>query len=140
MKRYLSFSVADLTLAIPVDQVAEVAPVPPITRVPRPARHIEGLASLRGRTIPVMDLRKRLGLVNPVTSRHMRLIVVLPGGRHEPVGLIVDSVGEIFSVGETEGRAQADVPWVTEALLAGALEIQGRRVLLPDLARLVEFP
>ncbi|MBI4198902.1 MAG: chemotaxis protein CheW, partial [Chloroflexi bacterium] len=75
MQRYLAFTVAELNLAIPVDQVFEVAPVPPLTRVPRPARHIEGLATLRGRPLPVMDLRKRLGLVNPVMSPHTRMIV-----------------------------------------------------------------
>jgi purine-binding chemotaxis protein CheW len=139
MQRYLCFLVADLSLAIPVDQVTEVAPVPPITRIPRPARHIEGLATLRGRTIPVVDLRKRFGLVNPVTSHHTRMIVALPGGRDEPVGFIVDSVGEILSVGEAEGPAPLSVPWVAEGLLAGALEVQGRQVLLPDLAKIADL-
>ena len=139
MQRYLCFLVAELSLVIPVDQVAEVAPVPPITKIPRPARHIEGLARWRGRTIPVVDLRKRLGLVNPVTDHHTRMIVALPGPRGEPVGFIVDSVGEILSVGEAEGAAPVSVPWVAEGLLAGALEVQGRQVLLPDLAKIAEL-
>ncbi len=139
MKRYLAFTVADLPLAVPVDRVAEVAPVPAITRIPRAARHIEGLASVRGKPIPVMDLRKRLGLVNPVTSPRARLVVVLAREGGEPVGLIVDSVGEILSVGETERAARADVPWVAEGLLAGALEVQGRQLLLPDLTRLADL-
>ena len=138
MKRYLSFTVADLFLALPVDQVAEVAPVPPITRIPRPARHIEGLAILRSRPIPVVDLRKRLGLVNPVTGDHTRMIVALPGAQGELVGLIVDSVGEILSVGEGEGPAPVSAPWVAERLLAGTLEVHGRPVLLPDLAKIME--
>lgn len=139
MTRYLAFTVADLSLAIPVDQVAEVAPVPSITRVPRPAHHIEGLATLRGKAIPVVDLRKRLGLVNPVIGRHTRMIVALPEGRGEPMGFIVDSVGEILSVGEAECPANVSVPWVAEELLAGALEIEGRRVFLPDLGKLAEL-
>jgi purine-binding chemotaxis protein CheW len=136
MKRYLAFTVADLPLAIPVDHVSEVVEVPPITRIPRPARHIEGLASLRGKTIAVVDLRRRLGLVNPVTGRSTRMIVVLPGGRDEAVGLIVDSVGEILTPGETEPSGGASIPWVAEGLLTGALEVEGRQVLLPDLAKL----
>jgi purine-binding chemotaxis protein CheW len=138
MKRYLCFSVADLALAIQLDQVAEVVPVPPITKIPRPARHIEGLADLRGKPIPVVDLRKRLGLVNPAMSHHARLIVALPGGRKEPLGFIVDSVGEILSVSEAEAPTRAPAPWVDEGLLAGALEVHGRRVLLPDLAKILE--
>ena len=139
MARYLCFLVADLSLAIPVDQVAEVVAVPPITKIPRPAHHIEGLASLRGRTIPVVDLRKRLGLVNPATDHHTRMIVALPGPPGELMGFLVDSVGEILSVGEVEGAAPASIPWVAEGLLAGALQVQGRQVLLPDLTKIAEL-
>ncbi len=139
MQRYLAFTVAELNLAIPVDQVFEVAPVPPLTRIPRPARHIEGLTTLRGRPLPVMDLRKRLGLVNPVMSRHTRMIVAWPGGRRQLLGLIVDSVGEILSVGEVEGPARIPASWVDEGLLIGALDIQGQPVLLPDLVKIAEL-
>ena len=138
MKRFLAFTVADLVLAIQLDQVVEVVEVPPITKVPRPARHIEGLANLRGKTVPVVDLRKRLGLINPVTTSHARMIVALPGGRGEPMGFIVDSVGEILSVGEAEGPARVTAPWVDERLLAGTLEVHGRPVLLPDLVKIME--
>lgn len=139
MQRYLAFTVAELNLAIPVDQVFEVAPVPPLTRIPRPARHIEGLTTLRGRPVPVMDLRKRLGLVNPVMNRHTRMIVAWPGGRRQLLGLIVDSVGEILSVGEVEGPARIPASWVDEGLLIGALDIQGQPVLLPDLVKIAEL-
>ncbi len=138
MKRYLSFTVADLNLAIQLDQVFEVVEVPLITKVPRPARHIEGLANLRGKTVPVVDLRKRLGLVNPATTGTARMIIALPGGRGEPMGFIVDSVGEILSVGEAEGPARVTAPWVDERLLAGTLEVHGRPVLLPDLVKIME--
>lgn len=140
MQRYLAFTVAELNLAIPVDQVFEVAPVPPLTRIPRPARHIEGLTTLRGRPLPVMDLRKRLGLVNPVMSPHTRMIVAWPGGRRQLLGLIVDAVGEILSVGEVEGPARIPASWVDEGLLIGALDIQGQPVLLPDLVKIAEMP
>ena len=136
MQRYLSFLVADVALAIPVDQVAEVTPVPQITRIPRPAHHIEGLANVRGRAIPVMDLRKRFGLVNPETSLRTRLIVALPGGRDEPVGFIVDSVGEILSVSGSGASGQGPEAWTDEGFASASLEVQGRRLLLPDLARL----
>ena len=139
MPRYLCFFIAELSLAIPVEFVTEVSAVPPITRIPRPARHIEGLTDLRGRPIPVVDLRKRFGLVNPVTDQHTRMIVVLSGPSGQPVGFIVDAVGEILSVGEAEGAVPASVPWVAENLLAGALKIQGRQLLVPDLTKIVDL-
>ena len=136
MQQYLSFLVADLSLAIPVAQVAEVTSVPQITRIPRPARHIEGLATLRGRAVPVVDLRKRFGLVNPVTDNRTRMIIAFPGPHGEPVGLIVDSMGEILSVGESKAAATVSTPWMAEGLVTGAIEVQGRPVLLPDLAKI----
>jgi chemotaxis signal transduction protein len=86
-----------------------------------------------------VDLRKRLGLVNPVTGGTARMIVVLPGGRDEPLGLIVDAVGEILSVGEAESPRRVPAPWVDQGLLLGAFEVQGRQVLLPDLAKLADL-
>jgi purine-binding chemotaxis protein CheW len=139
MQRYLCFSVADLLLALQVDLVAEVASVPPITRIPRPAPHIEGLVAQRGRTIPVVDLRKRLGLVNPVIDHDTRMIVAFPGPQADPIGFIVDSVSEILSVGEAQGTASVSVPWVEGNVLTGVLEIQCQQVLVPDLAKIADL-
>ena len=138
MPQYLCFTVADLALAIQLDQVSEVVAVPPITRIPRPARHIEGLASLRGRAIAVVDLRKRLGLVNPAGMGDARMIVAAPGGQAQPLGFIVDTVGEILSVGDPGAAPRPPVPWLDERLLAGVLQVQGRPVLLADLVRMLE--
>ena len=136
MKRYLTFTVADLSLAILVDRVAEVAPVPQITRVPRPARHIEGLVPFRGQTIPLVDLRKRLGLVNPATGGTTRMVVALLGEQSEALGFIVDTVGEILSVEDAQSPVRGGPPWLDPGLLLGSLEVQGRQVWLPDMAKL----
>jgi purine-binding chemotaxis protein CheW len=138
MPRYLRFTVADLNLAIQLDQVYEVGEVPPLTKVPRPARHIEGLANLRGKPVPVVDMRKRLGIVNPATGGTRRMIVALPAGRGGPVGFIVDSVGEILSVGDSEAPGPTPPPWVDERFLAGTVEVHGQPVLLPDLVKILE--
>ena len=138
MPRYLRFTVADLNLAIQLDQVYEVVEVPPITKVPRPARHIEGLANLRGKTVPVVHMRKRLGIVNPATGGTRRMIIALPAGQSEPLGFIVDSVGEILSVGESEAPAGTPPPWVDERLVASTVEVHGQPVLLADLVKIME--
>ena len=86
-----------------------------------------------------MDLRKRLGLVNPVASRDSRMIIALAGERPEPLGFIVDSVGEILSVEDAQPPVRGGPPWVDPGLLLGTLEVQGRRVWLPDLAKLADL-
>ena len=137
MEQYLCFLVADLSLAIPVDQVAEVAPVPPITKIPRPAPHIEGLATLRGKAIPVVDLRKRFGLVNPVTDRHTRVIVVLAGSRSEPVGFIVDSVSEVLRISDsTVEPPPALVAGVESDYIEGVGKLDNRLLILLELKKI----
>ncbi len=62
------------------------------------------------------------------------------GGRDEPLGLIVDSVGEILSVTGAESPSGDPAPGFDAGLLSGALEVQGRRVFLPDLKRMMGGP
>jgi len=65
------------------------------------------------------------------------MIVASPGGRGQPLGFIVDTVGEILSVDEAEITKDPPAPWVDERLLGGVLEVGGRPVLLADLGKVV---
>ncbi len=139
MERYLCFRAADLFLALPVARIAEVAPVPVITRIPRPAPHIEGLAIRHGRAFPVMDLRKRLGLVNPAIDHRTRLVVAILDGMSGAMGFIVDAVGEILTLGEDGEAVSAPAPHPPDEIRQRVVEVGGRQVFLPDLARLANL-
>lgn len=90
---WITFALADETFAMPVEPVREVLRIHNITRVPHAPAPIRGVTNLRGRVIPVIDLRRRIGLAEEEPSRSSRIIVVSARGRL--IGLLVDRVHQV---------------------------------------------
>ena len=91
---FVSFELAHERFAIPVDPVRQVVRVSAITRVPHAPRPIRGVTNLRGRVIPVIDLRLRIGLPEGTIDRATRVISVASKGRL--IGLLVDAVHQVM--------------------------------------------
>jgi len=88
--------------AIDIMRVREIVPPGPITPVPRAPSFVEGVVRLRGEVIPIVDVRRRLGLpVVPATRRTKHLIVNVAGRR---LGLVVDEVTEVLRIPRSEIR------------------------------------
>jgi len=81
---------------IPVVQVREVIRVGEITRVPQAPAHVRGVTNLRGRILPVVEIRTRLGLEPGVVSPRSRIVVVEVHDR--VIGLLVDAVLQVAKV------------------------------------------
>jgi purine-binding chemotaxis protein CheW len=111
--------VGEEAYGIPVQRVREIIRVPPITRVPNGPAFLEGVINLRGQVIPVMDLRKHLGIPAGAETRRSR-VVVSELGRHA-VGLRVDGVSQVVMVTTSEIEPPP-------SLLAGANDGQVRGV------------
>jgi purine-binding chemotaxis protein CheW len=135
--RYLCFAVAGVTMALDLVEVLAVESLPRITRVPRPRRYVEGLARTRKGIVPVMDLRRRLGLVNPAVDARTKLLVVQVGGR--PLGLVVDDVSEIVQARPEPAGDAAAFPGLDPDLIAGLIRMKGnpRPAILPDVGELL---
>jgi purine-binding chemotaxis protein CheW len=117
--------------------VREVSPLQRVTRVPRTPRYIEGVTNLRGRVIPVVDLRRRLGLpVTPHTKSTRIAVAELDGGQ---VGMIVDAVQEVLRVPSSciEPPTQLLAKVESEYVL-GVAKVDGRLIILLDLARVLQ--
>ncbi|HEV2694325.1 MAG TPA: chemotaxis protein CheW [Verrucomicrobiae bacterium] len=100
--KYLTFNLQAESYGIDVLKVREIIRVTAITAVPQMPAHIRGVINLRGKIIPVMDLRVRFGFA--VTSAEQNCIVVvqvkLPDGKNTQMGLIVDGVEEVINIAE----------------------------------------
>lgn len=83
---------------IDIFRVNEIIRLREITPIPRTEAHIRGLVNLRGKTIPVVDLRARMGLEFQEDSDSTRIIVVETD--HGRVGIVVDAVTEVVSIEE----------------------------------------
>lgn len=87
------FQLGDEAFGVELALVQEIVHLTGITRVPNAPAHVEGVVNLRGRIVPVVDLRKKLGLAPGEPGRRSRIIIVAAEGR--TVGLIVDGVREV---------------------------------------------
>jgi purine-binding chemotaxis protein CheW len=122
--------------ALDVLSVQEIDRMAEITRVPKAPRHVEGVINLRGRIIPVLNLRRRFGL--PDIERTARSRIVVVSVRQRVVGLAVDSVEEVLRIPRS-----AIEPPPTVSTVAGAEYTQGvgrvhdRLLIVLDLPRLL---
>lgn len=92
----VTFMVAEEEFAIPILSVQEINRMMTITRVPQSPAFIEGVINLRGKIIPVMDLRKRFGVEPSTEESDSRIVVVEVANR--VIGFIVDRVNEVLRI------------------------------------------
>lgn len=121
---------------VEIGKVQEIIRMQPITRVPNGPAFIEGVTNLRGRVIPVLDLRKRFGLAATEATRRSR-IVVGELGQHT-VGLVVDGVSEVLRVPTDAVEPPSTlVTTADSAFLRGVAKLGERLILLLDLSRIL---
>lgn len=96
--KYLTFAIAQERYSVPVLKVREIMRLCPVTQVPRMPPYIKGVINLRGKIVPVIDLRARFGLTPAVDLDRICIIVVqfdTPDGATSLMGMIVDVVEEV---------------------------------------------
>ena len=121
---------------VEIGRVEEIIRMQAVTRIPNGPAFIEGVTNLRGRVIPVLDLRKRFGLPASEATRRSR-IVVGELGEHT-VGLVVDGVSEVLLVSaEAIEPPSTLVTSADSAFLRGVAKLDERLILLLDLSRIL---
>jgi purine-binding chemotaxis protein CheW len=103
--KYLTFKLGKEFYSLPVLKVREIMRLCPITMVPRMPPYLRGVINLRGKIVPVVDLRTRFGMPPLVDNDRACIIVVqLAGGNKSVIGVIVDSVEDVspFEAGDIE--------------------------------------
>jgi purine-binding chemotaxis protein CheW len=139
-QRYVLFTVAGSTYAVPNACVTEVGRVPKTTLVPLAPAWLRGVTSLRGDVVSVIDLRAWLGLES-ASSHTGRLLVVRLLEEEFSTGLLVDSVDQIATVPLDSVRAPTSpLEGALAAFLAGACHVGPRFVAVLDLDRLLRSP
>ena len=98
--KYMSFRLAEEDYGLPILTVREIIGMMSINRVPKAASYVRGVINLRGRVIPVVDLRRRFGLPPEEPTEQTVIIVVQrnDGTRELIIGLIVDEVQEVLNI------------------------------------------
>jgi purine-binding chemotaxis protein CheW len=131
----VTFEVAGEEFAVDILSVREINRMMELTRVPHSPAEVEGVINLRGKIIPVVDLRKRFNMpVNERTEAN-RIIVVDIGGR--VVGFIVDRVHEVLRVDSSIVEpAPAMVCSIDSEFISGVGKLEERLLILLDVQKL----
>ena len=135
---YLAFMLGTEAYAIQIGNIVEILKPLPITEVPRAPKGIAGLASVRGRLVTVLDLRRRFGLAEPERDRRVRILLV--DGGDETLGLLVDEVRGVQRFDEAEIEPPYVLGGEPPAHVAGVARNEHAGCMLLDRRPLLEAP
>lgn len=132
------FSVGKEFYGVSIETVQEIVRVPDVTEIPDAPAFLEGVINLRGKIVPVIDLRKRLRLHGVEKTKSTRVLIT-ENGQHM-VGLLVDSVWEVLKMQpETIEEPPAMVSAIGVEYITGVAKVDERLIILLDLKRILSI-
>ena len=121
---------------VDIAAVESIIKMQPITHLPHAPSFVYGITNLRGKVLPVIDLRKRFGLPAQEMDKDSRIIVVSMA--EAEVGMIVDGVSEVLTVPEgTTEPAPTITSSIDSAFITGIAKLDQRLVILLDLGKVL---
>ena len=137
--KYLTFALAAEEYGLPVLKVREIIKMLDITSVPQAPQHVKGVINLRGKVIPVVDLRLRFGFPSQAYGERTCLIVTEVALQSSTVmmGVVVDAVSEVLTIAADEIEATPDFGGhVNTEFMMGVAKTKGRVKFLLELDRI----
>ncbi|MEE9615073.1 MAG: chemotaxis protein CheW [Thermodesulfobacteriota bacterium] len=132
----VGFKVDKEFFGVPIEKVKEIVRVPDITAVPDTPDFLEGVINLRGRIVPVVDMRTRIGLPTMERVRTNRVLILDIDGR--TVGLIVDSASEILKLPDEQIESTPElVSSVGAEYVTAVGKLDDKLIVLVDITRLL---
>lgn len=138
--KYLTFTLAEEEYGISILKIKEIIGMMPITFVPQTPEFVKGVINLRGKVIPVVDLRLRFGMESIDYTERTCIIVVEIEGQADTVltGIVVDSVSEVLNI---KGEDIEDTPTFGTKLdtqyILGMAKMEGGVKILLDIDRVL---
>lgn len=132
----VTFKIADEEFGVEILAVQEIIRIMQITTVPRAPVFIEGVINLRGKVIPVIDMRKRFGL--PAVERDSQTRIIVMEFDQKIVGFLVDAVSEVLRIPmDTVEDPPPVVAGIGSEYIKGVGKLDDRLLILMDLDRLL---
>jgi purine-binding chemotaxis protein CheW len=130
------FKLGDEEYGVNIMQVKEIIRMVAINKVPQVPQFVEGIISLRGEILPIIDLREKFGIPKKENSRSTRILVINLDST--TIGGIVDEVTEVLRIQNSAIKPSPPViKGVNSDYLLGIGQIGGRIIILLDLARIL---
>jgi purine-binding chemotaxis protein CheW len=132
LNKYLTFALGDEIYALEILMVREIIGLMEITKVPRMPEFVRGVINLRGKVIPVLDLRRKFGMESVEETKETCIIVV--DLNDMLMGIVVDRVSEVLDIPqeEIEDTPSFGVTVSTEFIL-GIGKVKGKVIMILDI-------
>jgi purine-binding chemotaxis protein CheW len=139
--KYLTFTLHQESYGIDVLKIREIIRLTDITAVPQMPAYVKGVINLRGKIIPVLDLRLRFGFPDAPSTEQTCIVVVqvrLPDGKATQMGLVVDGVEEVVNIAAADIEETPDFgAEVATDYLVGMAKIKGAVKSLLDIDKVL---
>ena len=138
--KYLTFCLGNESYGLPVIKVREIIRFVSATHVPQLPEHVEGVINLRGKIIPVINLRRKFGSATREATERTCTVVVQIGSATTGslIGLVVDGVEEVAQVGAQDIEPTPDFgPQADTQHILGMAKVKGMIKTLLDLDRII---
>jgi purine-binding chemotaxis protein CheW len=135
----VTFHLGDEDFAVEITKVKEIILIEGITKVPQVPAYIEGVINLRGVIVPVIDLRKRLGMHTKAVDQESRIMITRLEDRS--IGMIVDSVSKVMKIPRADIMPQPDsISSMAKDYLVGLAKVEKGILLIIDLEKVLSSP
>lgn len=132
----VSFKIGDEEFGVDILSVQEINRMSQVTKVPNTPDFIEGVINLRGRIIPVLDLRVKLGMARKEHGKDTRIVVVELKG--QTIGFIVDEVSEVLRIPKEITEAPPDmIGGVNSDYITSIGKLEDRLLIMLDLEKIL---
>ncbi|MBU8934448.1 MAG: chemotaxis protein CheW [candidate division Zixibacteria bacterium] len=134
----VSFKIASEEFGVDILKVQEINRMVEITKVPQAPHYVEGVINLRGKVIPIVDLRKRFGLPDKEYDKDTRIVVVDISSNI--MGMVVDSVAEVLRLpADTIEPAPEIAAGVNSEYIKGVAKLENRLLIFLDLSKVIDM-
>jgi len=132
----VSFNIGDEEFGVDILKVQEINRMVEITRVPNSPDYVEGVINLRGKVIPIIYMRKRLGMPAKPLDKDTRIIVVEIDKK--VIGFIVDSVNEVLRINKSITEPPPSmVAGIDSDFITAIAKLEDRLLILLDLEKIL---
>ncbi len=132
----VSFNIGEEEFGVDILKVQEINRMVEVTRVPNAPEYVDGVINLRGKVIPIIDLRRRFGMVRKEKDKNTRIIVVELSGK--VLGFVVDAVSEVLRIPKSVTEEPPSIVAGIDAEYITAIgKLENRLLILLDLDRVL---
>ncbi|MDD5225213.1 MAG: chemotaxis protein CheW [bacterium] len=128
VRKYVIFFLGQEEYGLLISEVQEINRVNRITRVPNASAHIKGVINIRGKILPVIDLKKGLNLGETEIGKESRIVVVERGVR--PLGLLVDRISQVLTIAENQMEKKLNDTKIAQGFIRGLAKLEGTRLVI----------